>query len=1444
MQRTQPSSAGRSGLLLLSFGLISAPLQQAMSADGTWIGNTSNVAPNGVYSNPANWAGGLVGNGVDSTASFVYNPVSDTGGTGPAGALILDSAQTVGNLVFDDTDGYGSATIGFNNTGTPLDLTFDRTTGTPTITTGQLLNSISGGKKVVINQNIQGTDGLTTNGPGYIGLRASLGAAPASTSNISGALTVNGGVLQLQSQFANITSTTVANGGNLFLDFTTSGVAGVNRIGPNSTLTLGGPGGSGVVTNANTAAATHSQTFGAVTLNAGAHQIIANTSATQNFSYTLGNITANAHSALNLVKTTAASIGGINIVNVNNANGIVGGWATYNGGDFAVNTAGVAGALATYTNNTWAAGNNTNITNNTALSAASTGTLRLNNGTAFRLDLSGTNVISSGGLISAQQSPLITGGTLTSGTNDLIAHVNGGVLRVASNIADGSAGALTLVKSLGGTLQLENNMSYTGGTVLGAGTIIVGSGPLGGSTGALGSGAVTLSANNTGTGSYAPFGTLAFNRSGTYTVTNAINPAINGGGYLAQVAGGGTLILNQGMKVGGFIQQAGTTRLDFNAAGAPASQIIDGSFTTGPTTIQTGRLIARNGTLEIAGKNGAATVQDFALTELLGTVNLKVTAGTGGTAALNLGVLTHAVNNTDGGSTLALSPGSGGGVSTTYGSASSLISDAGNAFVTVNGNDWGAKDAANKQIVGGSTLAGFYTNTTGAGLTASTNVNVVGNDSVTGAIQTNSIRFNTAGANTLTVNAAGTLRPGGILVSSNVGANTTTIAGSGDLRSATGNRDLTLIQNNTAGKLTIAAPVANFDATNLTHLVKSGAGEVELTSAANTYTGRTFINEGTLRVSGSGVIGTSAVPAGNIFARNGELVVQDTASVYTNQYASIGQRQGENGTLTVKNNGVFNIAGDFNISDVNSKGTLNIADSAVVTVKNLFVGKGGYSDGTVNQTGGSLLAGNTPTADWSIGGWTAGDTAATGTYNISGGTLNSGAQNFQVGRWGSGTLNISGTGAVSGTGFNVIGRYNTGTGTVNITGNGSWDTTAAGTGGQAFLIVGESGAGTLNVGGNGSVLAKSLSLGHNGGTGVVNQTGGTIDLSNVTPGAAGAIQPGVLFGNTNAPATVLAGYGGTYNLIGGLLKTFGVQENPAAVTAVNSTFNFNGGTLQAKADNAGFIQGLDLAAVKAGGAKIDSSTFKVTVAQALTHDTALGTTADGGLTKSGSGSLTLTGINTYTGGTTIAAGTLALSGSGSITSSTLITVKSAAILDVSASTAFTLAAGQTLTGNGSVTGPVLTAATSKIAPGDSAAGTMTINGALDISGSATGPAGAFVFELATPAASDMVLLPAGASLAIGTGVVNFNDFAFTALSGFGAGTYTLFDSTTPITGTLGSSLSGTIGAFNATLGLGGGGNDLILTVAPVPEPAATGTGILAALGFLLRRRRRHSRAAA
>ncbi len=111
---------------------------------------------------------------------------------------------------------------------------------------------------------------------------------------------------------------------------------------------------------------------------------------------------------------------------------------------------------------------------------------------------------------------------------------------------------------------------------------------------------------------------------------------------------------------------------------------------------------------------------------------------------------------------------------------------------------------------------------------------------------------------------------------------------------------------------------------------------------------------------------------------------------------------------------------------------------------------------------------------------------------------------------------------------------------------------------------------------------------------------------------------------------------GVINLDGG---TFAVRKILRTITAGTgtNTLNFNGGVLQARASDTTFFSDLynTTAIVKSGGAKVDTNAFNITIGEILAHDSALGATLDGGLAKTGSGTLTLSGANTFTGGTTI-----------------------------------------------------------------------------------------------------------------------------------------------------------------------------------------------------------------
>ncbi|MGA2061539.1 MAG: autotransporter-associated beta strand repeat-containing protein, partial [Thermoguttaceae bacterium] len=176
------------------------------------------------------------------------------------------------------------------------------------------------------------------------------------------------------------------------------------------------------------------------------------------------------------------------------------------------------------------------------------------------------------------------------------------------------------------------------------------------------------------------------------------------------------------------------------------------------------------------------------------------------------------------------------------------------------------------------------------------------------------------------------------------------------------------------------------------------------------------------------------------------------------------------------------------------------------------------------------------------------------------------------------------------------------------------------------------------------------------------------------------------------------------------------------------------------------------------------------------------------ITKGGTGTWTLSGVNTYTGNTTVNGGTLALSSSASVSSSPALTVNSAGILDLSGfSSGYTLPGSQKLMGTGTVKGDVINGASSAIVPGtDGTVGTLTLQNNLTL-GNVSG--GNIKFDLGTdtlPADND--LLAVTGNLAI-NGSAGYTNLVINMTGGqLGTGTYKLIS--------YGGSFSGSVNNIN------------------------------------------------
>lgn len=409
--------------------------------------------------------------------------------------------------------------------------------------------------------------------------------------------------------------------------------------------------------------------------------------------------------------------------------------------------------------------------------------------------------------------------------------------------------------------------------------------------------------------------------------------------------------------------------------------------------------------------------------------------------------------------------------------------------------------------------------------------------------------------------------------------------------------------------------------------------------------------------------------------------------------------------------------GSFSGTIYGSRGG-NVTASRTAGGGNTTVGRGGGGagvtdpttlDGAANSNGGNGGVG----AQINIGSYTGlywGGGGGGGVYptitpgngGLGGG---GGAANYSTGASGSGggsALN-SGTAGTTLGGVGGAGGANTGGG-----GGGGSYTGAGGRGGSGIVIVsyaGQYSTGTLTLTGTVDVAATST----------LDDAGGLFVVDAAMIGSGGIVKSGtgtVTLSGSN-------GYSGSTSISAGSLMI----SNAFALS--KSTFAGGPGTLAFGGISAATFGGLS------GTSNLALSSTSGGVAlsvgannQSTSYSGAL--SGSGGLTKLGTGVLTLAAANTHSGATTISAGRLEIGGGGAINSTSGVTVNGAgAEFKYNSATAFTQPLTLTqgiLSGTGTINTAVNVGANAIIAPGNSP-------GIQTYASSVWSPSGAYQWEL-------------------------------------------------------------------------------------------------------------------
>ena len=797
---------------------------------------------------------------------------------------------------------------------------------------------------------------------------------------------------------------------------------------------------------------------------------------------------------------------------------------------------------------------------------------------------------------------------ITTGANTAKIDVNNnavtfGSALTAANIA-GSGGVSVTSSTAGGSLLLTGAQTYTGLTSVGAGatlklatsatlnsgnaltTLASGTFDINGNSQTLGT--VTNNGLITNNGSGTPTLTIggASNTAGTGSITGALNLVLNGSGATTTAVGTANnlgTITNSGVTTG----LATITTVGTNVTGITQDSAAGGGLTLT--------------TLNVA--SGGTTLTSYGTSLKVFTVN--TVQGSGDLLFVN--------NATTGGNTMQVTT---GGVNHT-GKLTNIGTGTGNTSIAVSI---------------GSNVGLITQNSNGTLILSGSNINTNGVALQAGILKLSSTNALGATASTLTI-SGGSLDSGVanlVLANNNtqnwnssfgfVGTNGLNI-GTGAVAIGTANPTVTVTSNT----LTVGGVITDSGR----GLTKAGAGTLALTGAnGSSYTGTTGINGGTLNFT-SGALGTGAVTFGG--SSTLQWAAGNTQDISNKALSSTGFT----GTLDLGANNVTfatanGLTGSGNFTKAASAGilTLNASNNFTGT----YTASATLGTTLLKNANALSLATVTPgattgiTFDSSVGGaFTFGNLSGAGALVLQD---NLGAAiTLSVGNNNSSPLAYTGT--LSGAGsLNKIGS-----GSLTLNNNFS-----SFTGGVTLS------SGTLNINQQGAPTTGPLG---NGGTFTIN--GGTLDT---TAGSArvelnnNPISIGGSFAYSN-PAGINSNNNITLPGAIAMAADHTITLNGAGALLLSNTLTNTGDSVRTLTVNNGATDttfgSLTLGGYALTGAgstaarnNIINGSGNVTISGVVSD----GVSAGSGLTYAGTGALTISGVNTFTGPLSILSGTV------------------------------------------------------------------------------------------------------------------------------------------------------------------------------------------------------------